>query len=299
MGEGIPARPGECAGLVFHIQRFSLQDGPGLRTTVFLKGCPLACAWCHNPESQSPVPELLTLEGRCIHCGACTAACGNAPCQLCGACVEACPTGARRMVGRKMGGEEVLKEALRDRIFFDQSGGGVTFSGGEPLMQADFVCEMAEALKACGVHTALDTCGFASEEDLLRVAARVDLVLFDLKLMDEARNREATGASNAPILANLEALSRVHSAIWIRVPIIPGLNDDDDNLEATALLAAKTPGVRRMDLLPYHATGAVKFARLGKTYALDSVEPPSPGRMEEIARRFRAHGIDVNLGGRS
>ena len=286
------------AGSIFNLQRFSLQDGPGLRTTIFLKGCPLACAWCHNPESQSPLPELLTLESRCIHCGACKAACGNPECRLCGACVEACPTGARRMIGYRMGIDALLKEVLRDRLFFDQSGGGVTFSGGEPLLQADFVCEMAEVLKARGVHTALDTCGFAKAEDLLRTAARVDLVLFDLKHLDEARHREFTGVSNAPILANLEALSRVHSAIWIRMPVIPGLNDGDDNLEATASLAARTPGVRCVDLLPYHASGASKFTRLGKTYALDGVQPPSTERMEEIARRFRAHGIEVTLGGR-
>jgi len=286
-------------GLVFHLQRFSLQDGPGLRTTVFLKGCPLACAWCHNPESQAPEPELLTVESRCIHCGACTEVCPGPDCRCCGACVEACPTGARRMVGRKMGAAELLEEVLRDRIFFDQSGGGVSFSGGEPLMQADFVCEMATALKGRGVHTALDTCGFARTEDLLRVAAQVDLVLFDLKLIDEARHRETTGESNALILANLMALSERHEAIWIRVPIIPGLNDDAENLEATARIAARTPGVRRVDLLPYHAHGVAKFGRLGKAYDLGAIQPPSSERMEEIAGGFRTQGLDVTIGGRS
>ena len=165
-------------------------------------------------------------------------------------------------------------------------------------MQADFVGGMAEALEGLGVHTALDTCGFARTEDLLRVAAHVDLVLFDLKVLDEARHRELTGASNGPILANLEALSRAHAAVWIRVPVIPGLNDDEANLEATARLAARTPGVRRVDLLPYHAAGASKFRRLGRTYGLDGVQSPSRERMQEIAARFRAHGLEVTLGGR-
>ena len=291
--------PLDSVGLVFNIQRFSLQDGPGLRTTVFLKGCPLACVWCHNPESQSPGAELLTLETRCIQCGACSQGCPFSECCLCGACVEACPTGARRMVGTLMGKTELLKDVLRDRIFFDQSGGGVTFSGGEPLMQADFVFDMAKALKAKGIHTALDTCGFARTDDLLCVATQMDLVLFDLKLMDEARHREATGESNALILANLQALAECHSNIWIRVPIIPGINDDQENLEATGQFVARLPGVRRVDLLAYHTFGASKFKRLGKDYALDALQPPSQERMDEIARGFRAHGLEVTLGGRS
>jgi len=286
-------------GLIFHVQRFSLQDGPGLRSTVFLKGCPLACTWCHNPESQNPEPELFTVESRCFHCGACKGVCSNPECRSCGLCVEACPSGARQMAGRRVRSGQLLEELLRDRLFFDQSGGGVSFSGGEPLMQADFVCELASALKGQGVHTALDTCGFARREDLLRVAACVDLVLYDLKLIDEARHQEATGESSALILANLEALSQVHSAIRIRVPIIPGLNDDEGNLEATARIAARTRGLRRVDLLPYHANGAAKFGRLGKSYSLDAVRAPSAERMEEIAGRFRARGIEVCIGGRA
>lgn len=276
-------------GLIFNRQRFSLQDGPGLRTTVFLKGCPLACLWCHNPESQSSAPEVLTIEGRCIRCGAC---------QIRRAGADVCPTGARQEAGTRMGVAELCADLLRDRIFFDQSGGGVTFSGGEPLLQAAFVAEAAALLRARGVHTALDTCGHADTEALLRVASGVDLVLFDLKHLDGARHRAATGVSNALILANLEALSRAHDAIWVRVPIIPGLNDDAQNLGATARLAAATPGVRRVDLLPYHAIGAAKFGRIGKTYPLADVEPPSAERMAEIAQGFRSHGLETTIGGR-
>lgn len=284
--------------LVFHIQRFSLQDGPGLRTTIFFKGCPLACAWCHNPESQSAAPEMATVARRCLHCGACAKACPSPDCRFCGACVEACPTGARQRIGRRIGEADLLEVVMRDRIFFDQSGGGVSFSGGEPLMQAGFVGEMADTLKARGVHTALDTCGFAPTGDLLRVAARMDLVLYDLKLIDDAHHRAATGESSDLILSNLMALSERHQAIWIRVPIIPGINDDAANLEATARVAARTPGVRRVDLLPYHATGAAKFDRLGRDYPLDGVPPPSGERMAEIAEGFRRHGLEVTIGGR-
>jgi pyruvate formate lyase activating enzyme len=202
------------------------------------------------------------------------------------------------MVGRRMTVAELTEELVRDRVFFDQSGGGVSLSGGEPLLQADFVEALAAALKRQGIHTTLDTCGFARTEDLLRVAACVDLVLFDLKLIDEARHREATGASNAPILANLKALSENQIALWIRVPIIPGINDDAGNLAAAARLAATTPGVHRVDLLPYHAHGAGKFGRLGKTYRLEALKPPSSERMEAIAQEFRTQGLEVTIGGR-
>lgn len=292
--------PEAMEGLVFNVQRFALQDGPGLRTTVFLKGCPLSCRWCHNPESQAPAPELWTQEARCLHCGACARACAHpGACTRCGACAEACPTGARERVGRRATDAQLLEELLRDRPFFDQSGGGVTFSGGEPLLQAPFVAGLADHLREEGVHTALDTCGFALEDTLLRVAARVDLVLFDLKHLDDIRHRELTGRSNALILSNLAALSRVHPAIWIRVPVVPGCNDDAANMEATARLAAHTPGVRRVDLLPYHATGVPKAARLGCSNTLGALETPAPERMDAIAHTFRAQGLEVTIGGRA
>jgi pyruvate formate lyase activating enzyme len=286
-------------GLLFNVQRYSVQDGPGLRTTVFLKGCPLACAWCHNPESQAPGPELMTLEGRCLACGTCAQACPDpGACSHCGACVAACPTGARQWLGRQVTVPELVTELLRDRMFFDQSGGGVTFSGGEPLLQPAFVTEALTVLRGRGVHTALDTCGWAPIATLLAVARQADLVLYDLKLMDDDRHRAATGIGNAPILANLAALGREHGQIRIRVPIIPGLNDDPDNLVATARFAAGVGGVTGVDLLPYHATGAAKFRRLGKDYTLEQVLPPTPERMAEAAAWFRAEGLTVALGGR-
>lgn len=305
MGESLLRKgPSGAAGLrgrVFNIQRFSLQDGPGLRTTVFLKGCPLACAWCHNPESQKPETEVFTQEERCIRCGACRAVCKtwDSACVRCGACVEACPTGARQMAGSELAVEDLVRDLLRDRIFFEQSGGGVTLSGGEPLTQPAFSLAVTEALHAEGIPVALDTCGFGRREDLLALADLADPVLFDLKLVDPARHEAATGQSNGTILENLAALGDARQTIWIRVPILPGINDDEANLEATACIAAGTPGVRRVDLLPYHATGEAKFARLGRSYALSGLEPPAPGRMDAIAERFRAQGLTVNIGGRS
>jgi len=284
--------PQEPTGRIFNLQRYSLQDGPGLRTTVFLKGCPLECAWCHNPESQDPSPALVTQEGRCLHCGAC-----DAPFATPEAQADACPTGARQLLGRDVDVATLVEEVLRDRIFFDQSGGGVTLSGGEPLLQPAFALAVLAALRARGVHTALDTCGAAPRETLLEAAALADVVLYDLKHMDDAQHRRWTGTGNAAILANLEALGRRHDRIWIRVPVVPGVNDDLGNLEATARFAAALPGVRRLDLLPYHTTGGAKFRRLGREYRLDQLEPPTRERMAQLAGVFQAHGIEVTLGG--
>jgi pyruvate formate lyase activating enzyme len=288
------------SGLVFNVQRFSLQDGPGVRSTVFMKGCPLACAWCHNPESQSAETQIIRMRQRCMVCGLCSVkelaepAGGHRQ----EADVEACPTGALQSVGQKMRSTALVKSLLRDRIFFDESGGGVTFSGGEPLLQAAFVIEALRHLRKEGVHTALDTCGFARWEDLQEASAQSDLVLYDLKLMDEARHRAATGASNRPILENLKALSERHPNIWIRVPVIPGINDDEANLEATADFLAPLNGIRQVDLLPYHPTGEAKFARVGMTYALHGTPSPSIQRLESLAVLFRARGLNTTTGGR-
>ena len=282
-------------GRVFNLQRFSLQDGPGLRSTVFLKGCPLGCAWCHNPESRAPEPQVIRLRHRCLTCGRCDEADG-VPRTLTD--VEACPTGALQAVGREWTAPALIEALLRDRIFFDESGGGVTFSGGEPLAQPGFLIGALDLLRAEGVHTALDTCGYAPWPDLQAAAARSDLVLYDLKLMDDSRHQAATGVSNRTILGNLKALSKSHRDIWIRVPIIPGVNDDDGNLEATAEFLAPLGGIRQVDLLPYHPTGEAKFDRVGIPFTLNGTPVPEGGRLEEIASRFRARGLTTTIGGR-
>ena len=287
------------SGLVFNVQRFSLYDGPGLRSTVFIKGCPLRCAWCHNPEGQSPSQEFVRLRHRCMSCERCSeeelaqpAVCGRDASD-----VEACPTGALQAVGETMDAATLARTLLRDRIFFDESGGGVTFSGGEPLLQAVFVAEAMRRLQDEGVHTALDTCGFARWDDLRDAAAHASLVLYDLKLMDDARHKAATGVSNDVILQNLDALTKVHSAIWIRVPIIPGVNDDEANLDATAAFVGPLPGIQRVDLLPYHPTGEAKFARAGMNYSLHGTASPSHDRLESLAAHFRARGLHTTIGG--
>jgi pyruvate formate lyase activating enzyme len=286
-------------GLVFNVQRFSLHDGPGLRSTVFMKGCPLNCAWCHNPESQSRQPAFVRLRHRCMSCGRCSEA------ELTNPVVEGrdardvdlCPTGALQGVGREVDAPALVETLLRDRIFFDESGGGVTVSGGEPLMQTRFVIEVLRLLQAQGVHTALDTCGFARWPDLRDAAAHADLVLYDLKLIDDDRHTLATGVSNRVILENLRALTAVHANIWIRIPVIPGVNDDEANLDATAAFLRPLCGITRVDLLPYHATGEAKSARVGLAYPLHGTSAPSAARLESLAAHVRAAGLTTTIGG--
>lgn len=303
--------PDMHCGLVAHIQRFSLHDGPGIRTTVFLKGCPLGCLWCHNPENRSSQPEVMVVESRCVRCGQCAPVCPShsvdAPsavdhrstvvCLLCGACVKTCPAGARQMVGRQMTMSEVLDEIRRDTIFYDDSQGGVTFSGGEPLAQPDFLGALLVACAAEGIHTAVDTCGFAPTEQILAMAARADLILYDLKVLDDEKHTRLTGVSNALILDNLRSLQRVHNNIWLRIPIIPGLNDAEEDIEALRRLAAGLHAVRQINLLPYHQTARNKFQSLGLPYELRDIRPPSSQFMQRALARFRDSGLTTRIGG--
>jgi pyruvate formate lyase activating enzyme len=290
-------------GTIFNIQRFSVHDGPGIRSTVFLKGCPLSCWWCHNPESQAAIPQVLTNESRCIHCNQCIQVCDLSPdeaCRRCGACVEACPTGARQMIGRVVSVEEVLSDVLKDRMFYDDSGGGVTISGGEPLLQPEFAIALLSACRYAGLHAALDTCGFAPPQRLLEVAAHADLVLYDVKVVCDEKHRLYTGVSNQRILENLGALAAVHPNIWLRVPLIPGLNDDDDDLaqlaELARSIASQNAAVRKLSILPYHDTAAAKFQRLGRTYALPHVQVPTAQRLASVASRLARSGLEVSIG---
>jgi len=299
-------------GKVLRIERFAIHDGPGIRTTVFLKGCPLRCAWCHSPESQLLQPEFMPQPERCVRCFGCTNACphhavtpaaDNGPiapgaCTTCGACAEACPTGARELAGRTMSVEALMAEIERDRIFYDESGGGVTFSGGEPLMQPDFLMDMVRSCRASGVHVAVDTCGQVDAGALLEVARDADLFLFDLKMMDEERHIAFTGASNVRILQNLERLAAVHSNILVRFPLIPGVNDDDENVRATGALLASLR-LTRVDVLPYHRTGIAKYERLHIPYRLPDVQPPTTDRLAHVVRLLEDCGLIVRPGGSS
>ncbi len=293
-----------ATGRVFNVQRFSLHDGPGIRTTVFLKGCPARCLWCHNPESQEAAPEVIVVESRCAHCGTCREVCphgapppGSPSCDACGACVEACPAGAREVAGRETTVAAVMEEVRRDRAFYEGSGGGVTFSGGEPLAQPAFLRALLEGCRAERIDTAVDTCGFAPRETLLSLAPLADLFLFDVKLVDDARHRELTGLPVSPILDNLKALAAVHRDVWVRVPVVPGHTDAEADIRATAALVAGLPAVRKVSLLPFHRTGAAKARRLGRPFPLESLAPPPAERLESLAAVFRERGLTVAIGG--
>jgi pyruvate formate lyase activating enzyme len=298
-------------GLIFDVKKFSIHDGPGIRTTVFFKGCSLSCWWCHNPESQSLQPEMVFRGSRCIQCGACEAVCAQGAisaadgvpttdgrkCTLCGGCVEACYAEAREIVGQEMTVAQVMAEVERDIAFYDESGGGVTFSGGEPLLQEDFLLALLRACREKEIHTALDTCGFAPWETLDRVREYVDLFLYDLKLMDDARHREFTGVSNKLILSNLQALSARGEDIILRLPLIPGMNDDKENIRHTGTFAAALPCLNRVDILPYHRGAVDKYDRLNRVYGLAEIRPPSEERMAEVAQILQGFGLPVRIGG--
>ncbi len=298
-------------GLVFNIQKYSIHDGPGIRTTVFFKGCTLRCWWCHNPESQSVDPELSLIDKRCLQCGQCLEVCpfgderadavlphvDRQRCIRCGECVEACATGAREMVGRAMTVDDALGEILKDRIFYDDSGGGATMSGGEPIMQPQFCRELLAACRSEGIHTAVDTCGAVPREDLVSVAPLTDLFLYDIKVIDEQTHREHTGATNKAILDNLRELGRVHDNIWVRIPVVPGLNDTVQDMREIAHFAASTDGVRQINLLPYHEMGSGKTQRLGSLRPPVSAPAPSGEAMEALAEAVRDFGLNVIIGG--
>lgn len=299
-------------GTVFDIKRFSIHDGPGIRTTVFLKGCPLHCPWCHNPESQDMEPGVMLRPSRCIACGACVEVCPEHAiskdedgvivtdprlCRRCGTCTDECFAEARERVGREMTVEEIVSDVGRDTDFYEESGGGVTLSGGEPLMQKAFSAELLEALQRRGIHTAVDTSGAVSWSAFEAVRLHTDLFLFDIKHMDPDRHREATGAGNRRILENLEKLSALGHDIVLRFAVIPGINDGEENLRRTGAFAAGLPVRHPLSLLPYHAAASDKYKRLGQSYTLGNLSPPGDERVAEIAGIFEAYGLEVRIGG--
>ncbi|HUW70808.1 MAG TPA: glycyl-radical enzyme activating protein [bacterium] len=301
----------EPSGLVFDIRRHAVHDGPGIRTTIFLKGCPLSCPWCHNPEGISFKPELQLRPERCIDCGLCREACPTGAsadpgiaCLECGACAKACPTGARELIGVPLDVDDVIRIAESDDMFFDSSDGGITFTGGEPLAQSAFVESATRALHEHGFRTAVDTSGYAPMESMLRVAAHTDLFLYDLKYISDDIHREICGVSNTTIHANIHTLASLGADVIISVPYIPGYNDSDDNMTATAgFVAALKPAGRSrpypVRILPYHDAARAKYERRGQVYRCADACIPQTDRLEHTAALFRTYDIDTTIGGLS
>lgn len=297
----------ETKGTVFNIQRYSIDDGPGIRTTVFVKGCPLRCPWCSNPESQNPKPELMYRYTACKHCGSCERACpvgavkldgeGNVhidreACTVCGACVEACAADAMQMSGKVLSVDEVMKTIIRDEVYYED-GGGVTCSGGEILSQADFVAEIFEACQARGIHTNADTSGFGSADAMRKVLAHSDMVFFDMKLMDPEKHAEVMGVPLAPIIENLKIVAESGIETVIRFPLVPGYNDSDENLKAMADCIKEIGLKCRIDVLPYHKYGENKYAGVGMTYPIPEVPENTPANVERAVNTFKEYGLEA------
>jgi pyruvate formate lyase activating enzyme len=300
----------EC-GLITNVQRFSIHDGPGIRTTVFLKGCPLRCFWCHNPETLQMKLELQLFPERCIGCRACLTRCPQGAhveadgqrqfrrelCRVCGRCVETCYAEALVMAGRWWTAEELLALLLRDQEFYVQSGGGVTLSGGEPLLQQPFSRLVLALCKGAGLHTGIETAAFGPWEPLAELLPLLDLVMMDLKLLDDAAHRAATGVSNRSILANAQRLAGTDRPLIVRTPVVPGVNDTVEEIGAIAEFIQGFPNLQYYELMPFHRLAEGKYRSLGLEYRAGAFQPPSREALQALAERARAAGVrDVRIG---
>jgi len=297
-------------GLVFSIQRYSIHDGPGIRTTVFFKGCPLRCKWCSNPESMNPYPELMVRDARCNECGKCLEVCvpgaitldktsvlvDRSRCDLCLKCVEVCFPSAIEITGQYMNVEEVVEECVKDELFYRNSGGGVTLSGGEPLYQPEFALELLKACKEKGLSTAIDTSGHASWEVLDKVLQYTDFVLYDIKHIDSEMHNSGTGVKNGLILKNLKRVVDTKRAkVWIRIPVIPDFTDSEQYMERLTVFLTNMP-VEKISLLGYHEWGRPKYGFVGREYPLDGSVSPSQERLQSLGDIIQSKGLEVTVG---
>jgi pyruvate formate lyase activating enzyme len=295
------------SGIVFQYKRYSIHDGPGIRTTVFLKGCPLSCSWCHNPESISPLPQLILLSNRCSGCGECASVCPSGAvdnrkpgktdrsvCVLCGECVRTCPAGAREIAGRRVDAGEVISMVERDLPFYEESGGGVTFSGGEPLMQPEFLAELLEGCRERGISTAVDTSCHATDSVFMRIAGLADLMICDIKLAGNRQMLDYTGVEAGRILENIRSLAEAGSDYILRMPVIPGVTDAPDNLRGVADFISSLPGKPVLELLPYHSAYREKYRRLGLPVH-DSFTEDSGKRLLYVRESLAGAGIVTGI----
>jgi pyruvate formate lyase activating enzyme len=300
------------AGMVFDIKRYAIHDGPGIRTTVFLKGCLLNCPWCHNPEGKAKEQEFMWWKEKCIGCRECQSVCTEGAiafpddfllldmtkCDLRGACADACHSQALKLVGKKMTVNQVMKEIQKDMAFYDESGGGVSLSGGEPLLQPDFSANLLKACKALGIHTAVDTCGHASSEVLAKISKHADLFLYDLKMINDEKHTRFTGVSNKLILENLKKLSRHGQKIIVRFPLVPGVNDDEKDILELGQFVSSLNNVKELSILPYHRAGVEKSRRLGRpadSFFINHTPPVET--LREIEEKLKGFGLKIQIGG--
>lgn len=293
------------SGLIFDIKHFAIHDGPGIRTTVFVKGCPLRCMWCHNPESLSSTPQILFTPTRCIGCGYCMKVCRNeahvmvngkhevdwSKCKSCGDCAKECFSGALELVGKEVSVDEALEEVLKDKVFYENSKGGLTISGGEPLAQPEFTKELFKKAQEEGIHTALDTSGYATWNVIEPILEHVDLVLYDIKQMNSGKHEEFTGVTNEMIIENLRKVDAKGKPIWVRIPLIPGLNDDRDHFMKIGELLSKIKHIERVDILRYHKLAESKYEHTGQEYRLKGLDTPEKDEVEHFKEILEHCGI--------
>lgn len=296
--------------LILNIQKYSVHDGPGIRTTVFFKGCPLKCLWCHNPESQSYYKQIMYNKEKCSLCGECKKKCSNEcidiegeniitnfeKCNFCENCVDFCVNNAREVAGKEYTVSELMKEIEKDKVFYEQSDGGVTLSGGEVMSQIDFVYDIVRQCRKKGISVAIDTCGYTSFDNFEKILEYIDVFLYDLKLINSQKHKNYTGVFNEIILKNLEKLSDKGINLNLRIPLIEGINSDDENINAT-LEFIKNLNISSINLLPYHEIGSDKYKKLNMNYEYSLMKKPSDERIEEIKAIFEKNKFKVKIGG--